>query len=302
MLAGPSVVRSRSTGARPRLLLALTLASAAVVAFSPGPAGAEANEAGETVIGAAGETSPVRLPRSHTVPARLKLGFTSATVGTATTPELTAIRIELARSVELQTAGLPSCPISELYSESSDAQRVCAGSVVGSGTVVSEVTIPGQAPVTIEGRLTAFYSFGEGAPRILAQVTSAGALPLTYVLPFTIESTRGAFGTTLSVKQMEFIAGICARGHPDCFSQTYTYKGIYGHISRFELTLDRRFVHAGRPASVVNAECPARGTSPSATFPLVKVDLTYPRFITLSQVATRRCAVAASPPVRGKRA
>lgn len=212
-----------------------------------------------------------------------------------TTPELTAITLDVSRNLAFQTAGLPSCPISNLYSESSDARQTCAGSLVGYGIVISEVALPGQAPVTIEGRLSAFYDFGEGQPRILAQVTSTGALPLTYVIPFTIYKARGVYGTILSVQQMRFIAGECARGHPNCFSQTYTYKGIYGRISKFELTLGRQFVHAGKRISVVGADCPAGDSSSSAVLPLVKVNLTYREASPLSQVATRRCEVFKAP-------
>ncbi len=161
--------------------------------------------------------------------------------------------------------------------------------------MISEVTLPGHAPVTIEGRLSAFYDFAEGQPHILAQITSTGTLPLTYVIPFTIYKAHGVFGTVLSVQHMRFIAGKCQRGYPNCFSQTYTYKGIYGHISKFELTLHRQFFHAGRRISVVNADCPASGSSSSAVFPLVKVNLTYPEANSLSQVAARKCEVFKAP-------
>jgi hypothetical protein len=99
---------------------------------------------------------------------------------------------------------------------------------------------------------------------------------------------------------MRFIAGICARRHPNCFSQSYTYKGIYGHISKFELTIDRQFVHAGKRTSVVSADCPASDGSSSVVFPLVKVNLTYREAISRSQVATRRCEVSASRQRRQK--
>jgi len=277
------------------LLGALALASMAVGGLSPRPAGGELVQHNEAVIGVSAETSPGKLPRSRRVPATLRLEFTSEAPNTPTTPELTSIGLEVSRDVSFHTAGLPSCPIAELYSETSDAVRVCAGSLVGYGTVISEVTLPGQAPVTIEGHLSAFYDFGEGQPRILAQVTSTGALPLTYVIPFTMYKAQGVFGTMLSVQQMRFIAGKCRRGHPNCFSQTYTYRGIYGHISKFELTLHRQFVHAGKRISLVSADCPASGSSSSAVFPLVKVNLTYPTGspLTVSQVATRRCEVSA---------
>jgi hypothetical protein len=289
-------VSSGESRAGPLVLLlgALALTSMAVAGFLPRPAGGEATQTGEAVIGVSGETFPDKLPRSRMVPATLRLGFTSEAPNAPTTPELTAIRLEVSRNLAFQTAGLPSCPIADLYSGSSDAGQICAGSLVGYGIVISEVTLPGQAPVTIEGRISAFYDFGEGQPRILAQVTSTGALPLTYVIPFTIHKVHGIFGTILSVEQMRFITGICAPGHPNCFSQTYTYKGIYGHISKFEITLDRQFVHAGRRASVVRADCPAGDGSSSATFPLVKVNLSYSGAISRSQVATRRCEVSAS--------
>jgi hypothetical protein len=95
---------------------------------------------------------------------------------------------------------------------------------------------------------------------------------------------------------MQFIAGICAKGHPNCFSQTYTYKGIYGRISRFELTLARRFVHAGRKVSLVNAECPAGAGSSQAVVPLARFDLTYARAFPRTQIATGTCEVSSPRP------
>ncbi len=299
----PPAVSSGASLAWPLVLLlgAFALALMVVAGLSTRPPGGELAQAGEAVIGVSGETVPGKLPRSRMVPATLRLGFTSEAPSTPTTPELTAIRLEVSRNLVFQTAGLPSCPISELYSESSDARQICAGSLVGSGIVISEVTLPGQAPVTIEGRLSAFYDFGEGQPRILAQVRSTGALPLTYVIPFTIYKEPGVFGTVLSVEHMQFISGICAPRRTNCFSQTYTYKGIYGHISKFELTLDRQFVHAGKRTSVVSADCPAGGSLSSAIYPLVKVNLAYSGGISRSQVATRRCEVSASRHRRRKR-
>ena len=283
------------TGLLVVLLSALALVLTIVTYAFPTYAGGDLAQTGEVAIGVSGETVPGKLPRSHMTPVTLRVGFTSGTPSTPTTPELTAIRLEVSRDITFQTVGLPSCPISELYSESSDAAQVCAGSLVGSGSVVSEVTIPGKAPVTIEGRLSAFYDLGEGQPRILAQITSAGTLPLTYVIPFTIEKTHGDYGTALYVNQMRVIAGICAPKHSNCFSQTYTYNGIYGHISKFELTLDRHFIHRGRQTSLLSADCPASRRSSSAVFPLVRVQLAYPYpdATSRSQVATRRCEVSA---------
>jgi hypothetical protein len=282
------------------LLGSLALASVAVADFSPASAGGDGVQADEGLLGVSGAIFPRKLPRTRMVPAGLRLGFTSATANTTAIPELASIQLKVYRNLAFQTAGLPSCPIAELYSEYSDAAQICARSLVGYGTVTSEVTVPGQAPMTIEGLLSAFYDFGEGQPRILAQVTSTGPLPLTYVIPFTIDKGYGLFGAILSVQQMRLIEGICRRGRSNCFSQPYTYKGIYGRISKFELTLDRQFIHAGKMTSFVSADCPAGEGSSSAILPVVKVELTYSTAImSQSQVATSRCEVAASRRRRG---
>jgi len=289
------MVPTRRRVAGSRVLPGLLALAAMVVLAGPSPrsASAEPASAGNPVIEISGETTPERLPRLHPAPTSFRVGFTSVSSTTSATPELTSIGVQVSRRLTFDTAGLPSCPISELYDPPSGMGQVCSGSLVGSGVVISEVTIPGQAPVTIEGHLLAFYDLGDGQPRILAQVTSEGVLPLTYVIPFTIRPSTGIFGTTLAVEQMRFIAGICAPGHSNCFSQTYTFKGIYGHISKFELTLHRQFIHRGKRASLVNADCPASHGSSSMSFPLVEVNLAYPEATTRSQVVTGRCQVAA---------
>ena len=305
MVRGSRKPSSRAARGRPLGLLSCASALAAIAATGVLPRAAPgyvtSPTRAEPVVGVSGDTSPGKLPRSRAAPATLRLGFTSAAPGTTSTPELSEIRFEVSRDVVFQTAGLPSCPITELYSETSNANETCAGSLVGHGTVISEVTLPGQAPVTIEGHLSAFYDLAGSQPLILAQVISTGALPLTYVLPFAITRHGGPFATVMSVRHMQFIAGECAKGHPDCFSQTYTYKGIYGRISKFELTLSRRFVHAGKPASLVSAGCPARRGTASATFPLAEVvlDYSFPEEGAVLRQASRRCEVLA--PRRGLR-
>lgn len=291
--------RPVSSRRRPRvgpsgLLIAFALASMMAAGTSPPTADGNLAPTGEAVVGAYGEMAPSKLPRSRTAPTTLRIGFTSETPGTNITPELTEIRFEVSRNIVLQPTGLPSCPIAALYSRSSDARKTCAGSLVGHGIVISEVTLPGQSPATVEGRLSAFYDLTGDQPRILAQVTGTGALPLTYVVPFTISKVRGIYGTVLSAEHMQHIAGICQRGHPGCFSQAYTYEGIYGHISKFELALDRKFSRRGKRISVVSADCPSPNGSSSATFPLMKVNLAYPypHAILRSQVAAARCEVS----------
>jgi hypothetical protein len=248
----------------------------------------------EVEMGASGETVPAALPRSQPVPITLRVGFTSEDPNTHTAPELNRIAIDVSRNVTFQTKGLPSCPIANLYASVASARQSCAGSLVGHGSVTSEVALPGQPPTTIDGHLLAFYGFAEGQPRILAQVTSGGALPLTYVIPFQIEKAHGPFGTSLVVRKMTRLQGVCERAPPNCFAQPYTLKGVYGHISNFELSLHRRFTHASALESFVSADCPAKGRQSVASFQL-GVSLRYDLGFSLggeSATLLRRCKVA----------
>src|SRR5262249_6000847 len=148
--------------------------------------------------------------------------------------------------------GIESCPIKALYGPPAASQRRCAGSVVGRGTVDSEVLLEGEE-VPIEGTLTAFYGREDGQARMLGQViASHGTSKLIYVLPFLIEQERGRFGTKLAIPQMRFVLGKLVQG-----ANSYTFPYGYGRISTFSLSLKRSFPFAGRWRSFVTASCPA---------------------------------------------
>jgi hypothetical protein len=271
---------------------------AAIVVVGTTPALA----AGEIVISATGETTPTKLRGSQATPATLSLGFTSEATDSPTIPDLSRITLQISRNVSFQTAGLPSCPLKDLYSRTASAGRICAGSLVGHGSVASEITLPDDSPVSVEGHLLAFYSSIGGVPRILAQVTTAGPVALTYVFPFQIGKAHGAFGTGLVVQQMAPIQGICVPGHPDCFDDPYTFKDIYGHISNFKMSLHRLFTVAGAKHSFVTARCPAApSNTPETTFPIVRANLAYRgegNQGSLTATATSTCLSVPAPPAR----
>jgi len=241
-----------------------------------------------------GSMTPTTLPRLLPVPATLRIGFNSEVIGRYT-PELGSIAFDLSRNISLQTTGLPSCPLNRLLSRYENSQKACHRSLVGHGRVISEVELPRQGPVTINGTLLAFYDVAKGQPRILAQVTSDGTPPLTYVIPFAIEKGSGPFRTSLAVHRMRDTQGICAEGHPSCFAQPYTLKGIYSQISNFELTLHRIFsTRQATRESFVGADCPAPGHRSSEDFTLeeVKVRYTAPFVESQSAVKPGGCKVA----------
>jgi len=241
------------------------------------------------------EIIPASLPRSKPIAVNLRLGFISEALDRHSTPELTRIAIDVSRNLAFQTRGLSGCPLAKLYSSAASASQVCAGSLIGQGSAVSEVALPGQAAVPINGRLLAFYSREAGTPRILAQVTSEIPLPLTYVIPFEIAKAQGTFGTSLVVRKMRIIKGKCRSGHLYCFAQPYTFKGVYGHISKLEFSLHRQFNHAGKKENFVSSYCPARSSLAGASFPLEKVTLGYSEGPSLTSVVDQRCRVSGKP-------
>jgi len=103
----------------------------------------------------------------------------------------------------------------------------------------------------------------------MARVRTGAPLPLIYVIPFKIAKGPGAFGTSLVVRRMRAITGICI--HPNCFSP-YTLKGVYSRISKLQLSLHRRFHHDSTKESFLSARCPARS---GVAIPLASVSLDY---------------------------
>jgi hypothetical protein len=267
--------------------VALVLALAAALAgLEAGPAAGDALIPTEE-ISVSGETLPQLLPRGKPIPVGLGIGFTSEDTATRTAPELTQISFDISRNVTVDTTGLPRCTLAELF-ESYEGGEPCPGSLVGTGTVISEITVPGHPTArAAEGTLYAYYGFVGGSPHILARIAVNEPLPLIYVIPFAIKQGEGVYGTTLVANKMRIRKGICRRDRPNCFAQPYNFKGIYGHISSFRLFLQRRFRSRGRRRSIVSASCPPDGRSPR--FALERMSLRFASGSVGLGVVTGRC-------------
>jgi hypothetical protein len=219
-----------------------------------------------------GASLPARLPRGHRAPIGLSAGFTSEDPAAGPAPELGQITIELSPRVSLRTAGRPLCRERLLYKAPDTALEECRGSLVGRGTVVSDIpTSPyGEQTARVEGAMRVFYGLAEGTPMLLARVETGEPMPLVYVIPFQIERS-GSGATRLVAHKMRNRRGRCARGHPNCFADPYGVDGIYARVAGFELAL--RAGH-GRTA-FLRASCPSRSASPSASFVLERFQLRY---------------------------
>lgn len=258
---------------------------AALVAIGSLYVGISAAEVAPESVALTASLSPEKMRTEKPTAISLHLGFT-VPLEEGKTPALSAIRFGVSRRIAFHYAGLTPCSLKTLLS--SYGEETCARSLVGRGFVVSEVTLQGQPPTTIYGVAKAYYSFDEEQPRILVRVVSGEPLPLIYVIPFTIAPGAKPYTTSIAVRRMRQIQGLCARNSPNCFEQPYSLKGIYSQISELQLTLHRRFRHHGHRDSFVSAECIAAPTQREVSFPLATVDLLYEQ-ASLTASQTARC-------------
>jgi hypothetical protein len=178
--------------------------------------------------------------------------------------------------VSLDTRGLKSCEEGTLYTPSIDASKACTGSLVGRGSVTSEIFSRGGW-VTVTGSLLAFYSDYDGRPLLYAQVRTPEPIDLLYVIPFTIGKASRLGGPDLFVPvgKMRAIAGICIAKRPDCFNPPYDLEDFYDRISALDMRLHRVYRSEGTRRSLVNATCAAPKGRDSQAYTLLRAKLSY---------------------------
>lgn len=271
--------RKTAYGLATPALLALLLAGSAVAAIGI---------PGTIVVDAGGGTEPSPLPRGEAVPIALDVRFESIEPHEGSAPSLNRIAIELSRRVSVDTTGLPSCPLHELYATAAVVAEECGRSRLGSGSVRQEIPIGGAA-IPVEGTLTAYLGSDRGAPMVLARVETAEPAPLVYVIPFAIERSSTTGRTSLVAHQMRTLRGVCPAGQPNCFADPYGVKDIYSRISRLQLHLKRAFRHAGTARSLLSASCPASRRHPRGRFALAEVALRYSNGARIERQITGAC-------------
>ena len=220
-----------------------------------------------------GTISPSKLPRTGTAPVGVQMGGKIKTTDRSTPPKLETIVLEINRHGQLQTKGLPTCSLGKLRSISSQgAKRACGESLIGSGSVTSRVSLPGQGAFSSIGKLQAFNGRNHGHPAIFAQVASGAPLPLTYVIVFDVKKKGGTFATSL-VGTMPPIAS------------------EYGFISAFNLLLRRQYSFHGQKLSYASAGCPAPDGFTQVNFSFAKASFRFADGRNLSSKLVRKCTV-----------
>lgn len=239
---------------------------------APG-AGAELTEHGDLFVSFRGGIAPNALPRKQLAPITVSVAGTVKTLSGQRPPALRQIRIELNRGGRLESHGLPTCRYRQLVAASpSQALAECGDALVGGGAYFAKTAFPEQATFPTRGRILAFNAVYQGHSAILAHIYGTEPVPITRIVVFHIQRTRGTFGTVLT-------------------GDLPVTVNRYGYVAAIYLKLHRNFVYRGRPRSYLSAACAAPSGFPSAVFPFARASMTFAGGSTLSSTLTRSCRV-----------
>jgi hypothetical protein len=236
-------------------------------------ADAELVERGDLFVKFAGGISPAALPRDSQAPISVRIDGTVRTLSGERPPALRFISIAINRGGRLDTRGLPTCRRSELEPATArQALAACGPALVGEGRYSAALALPEQSSFPLQGRVLAFNAVVEGQRAILAHVYGQDPVPNSRVFVFHIRRGHGTFGTILT-------ASLPAR------------LNRHGYLKKISLNLRREFVYRGRRHSYLSAACAAPAGFDSASFPFVRVGMTFADGRKLASTLIRSCRV-----------
>jgi len=225
----------------PALARAAVLAAALALVAAPGAlAKKEVVRVGNLFLTDNGGITPTKLPRHRQAPIS---GHISGEIGTTDgthPPPVETVEVDFDKTLRVDAKGIPACPLGRLEARTTaEAKKACPNSIVGSGRGVVEVSFPESRPLIAKGPIVLFSGGAKGGvTKLFIHTFVSVPAPTAVVARTTItEIHRGHFGLhTLS--EIPVIAGGA------------------GSVTKFELTIGRRFSRGGRPASYLTASCP----------------------------------------------
>lgn len=236
-------------------------------------ASAELTQKGNLFVRFDGGISPNALPRDSLAPISVRFEGTVKVLSGQDLPAVRRIRIALNRGGQLNAHGLPVCHRRQIeFATSSEALAICGQALVGAGGITARTDFPDQATSVLRGDLVLFNSVIDGRQAILAHLHQGNPTPITRLLVFYVQRTRGTFGTVITADVPASI-------------------GRYAYLSSIFLQLQRSYVFRGRPRAYLSAQCPAPAGFFSAFFPYAKASMSFEDGRTLTSTLTRSCNV-----------
>jgi hypothetical protein len=255
-----------------RLLVAIAIACCLPVAVAT--AQRQIVQDSKVRVAFEGRLLPRALPRERLAPVTVRLAGKIDPVGESRPPQLRELSIAVNRAGRLSVAGLPSCGAGELQQTTTEAALArCRGALVGHGTYVASVDFPGAPLIPAAGKVLVFNSSRPGRPSLLLHLYGSRPVRAAFVLPFKISRrAKGEFGTVFSTKIPRLAADL-------------------GYIDEIEMTLGRRYRHAGRARSFLSASCAAPAGFPGAVYKLARATFAFPEGERLTSSLSGDCRV-----------
>ncbi len=253
----------------------LLLAAAAAFFCLWVPAEAERNADADLIVTFNSGIKPTTLPRHERVPVAVRVGGDVWTEPERSPPpQLRTITVEINRQGRLFDRGLPICNVKEIQPATErNARRVCGGSIVGSGSIAAEVTIPTQPIFTVRANLLVFNGPRKNGRKLILAQAYARKPPGAFVLVFRISRQGGLFGTVMSTTL------------PPGTEE-------WAYLTHFDMTLRRTYEYHGKLRSFVSAACTAPPGFDVAAFPLARATYGFADGRILSTTDTSSCHVA----------
>jgi hypothetical protein len=235
-----------------RRLIALASLALAVLALAGSAQGGLIQE-GNLRVSFSGHLLPRALPRERPAPVTVRLSGSIGTVDGSRPPQLRQISIAVNRAGMVSVAGLPSCPARELQQTSTEAAlALCRQALVGHGRFAVNVDVPDSSLIPAHGRVLVFNATTGRRPGLLLHLYGLRPVRATFVLPFKISRrSQGRFGTVFSTSIPRIASDL-------------------GYVTDLDLTIGRRYGHAGERRSFLSASCAAPAGFPGAIFELAR--------------------------------
>jgi hypothetical protein len=187
-----------------------------------------------------GGISPLKLPKHKQAPISAHLNGQIGTTDGSHPPAIRTVNVDFDKTIQVNARGLPVCTERQLIARSTAAAKnACSEAIVGSGEGEVEVAFPEQQPFAATGPITLFNGGVHGSTTLLL-IHAYVAVPAPTAVIVTVKLTRihrGRYGIN-AVAQIPRIAGGA------------------GSVTKFKLTIDRKFTYKGRKESYLTASCP----------------------------------------------
>ncbi len=261
------------TTSRSMRAAATTLVAAAALSLTTPLAPAEVSQKAGVKVLVNGSMSPIGLPRRGTAPIAVSVAGHITPTAKGAIPRLSKIVIAINRHGKLDRTGLPLCRLGHINpSTTAEALAACRASLIGEGGFSANVKIPEQSPFPSQGKVLAFNGRLRGKPAIFAHIYGTRPVPTSYVLPFSISSAKGTYGTILEALLPEVT-------------------GEWGYVTGIALNLDRQFTSGGKKRTYLAAGCPAPKGFSKAVFALARTTFAFDGGLALSSTLNRSCKV-----------